>query len=99
MLLELQRYACRHWPVAVYGWKRKVILLSSTLTHSQCDTEFVSSAIVVCATRLLVFCQQQVCFVDNIAQRPKDRSHQRCLHIVAIFISSRDICAQTRKLS
>jgi len=32
-------------------------------------------------------------------QRPKDRIRQRRLHIVAIFIGSRDICAQTRKLS
>ena len=29
----------------------------------------------------------------------KDRFHHRRLHIVAIFIGSRDICAQTRKLS
>jgi len=28
-------------------------------------------------------------------QRPKDRSRERRLHIVAIFIGSRDICAQT----
>jgi len=33
------------------------------------------------------------------AQRRKDRSRQRCLDFVAIFINSRDICAQTRKLS
>jgi len=32
-------------------------------------------------------------------QRPKDRSCQRRLDFVAIFIGSRDICAQTRKLS
>jgi len=29
----------------------------------------------------------------------KDRSHQRRLDFVAIFIGSRDICTQTRKLS
>jgi len=29
----------------------------------------------------------------------KDRSRQRHLDFVAIFFSSRDICAQTRKLS
>jgi len=32
-------------------------------------------------------------------QRSKDRFRQRRLHIVAIFIGSRGICAQTRKLS
>jgi len=32
-------------------------------------------------------------------QCPKDRSRQRRLDFVAIFIGSRDICAQTRKLS
>jgi len=32
-------------------------------------------------------------------QRPKDPSRQRRLGFVAIFIHSRDICAQTRKLS
>jgi len=32
-------------------------------------------------------------------QRRWDRSHQRRLDFVAIFIGSRDICAQTRKLS
>jgi len=42
--------------------------------------------------------------VDRISQiffvqRPKDRSRQRRLHFVAIFIGSRDICAQTQKLS
>jgi len=32
-------------------------------------------------------------------QRTKDRFRQRRLDFVAIFIASRDICAQTRKLS
>jgi len=32
-------------------------------------------------------------------QRPKDLSRQHRLDFVAIFIGSRDICAQTRKLS
>jgi len=32
-------------------------------------------------------------------QRPKDLSCQRRLDFVAIFIGSKDICAQTRKLS
>jgi len=32
-------------------------------------------------------------------QRSKDRSRQRRLDFVAIFIDSRDICAQTQKLS
>jgi len=32
-------------------------------------------------------------------QHRKDRSRQRHLDYVVIFISSRDICAQTRKLS
>jgi len=32
-------------------------------------------------------------------QRRKDISRQRRLDFVAVFIDSRDICAQTRKLS
>jgi len=32
-------------------------------------------------------------------QRRKDRSRQRRLYYVAIFIAYRDICAQTQKLS
>jgi len=32
-------------------------------------------------------------------ERPKDPSRQRRLDFVAIFIDSRDICAQSRKLS
>jgi len=35
----------------------------------------------------------------SFVQRPKDRFRQRRLRIVAIFIGSREICAQTRKLS
>jgi len=38
-------------------------------------------------------------FTIFFVQRPKDRNRQRRLHIVAVFIGSRDICAQTRKLS
>ena len=34
-----------------------------------------------------------------LVQRGKDRSRQRRLDFVAIFIGSRDICAQGRKLS
>jgi len=42
--------------------------------------------------------------VDGISQiffiqRRKDRSRQRRLDYVVLFIGSRDICAQTRKLS
>jgi len=42
--------------------------------------------------------------VDGISQiffvkRRKDRSRQRRLDFVVIFIGSRDICGQTRKLS
>jgi len=42
--------------------------------------------------------------VDGISQiffvqRPKDRSRQRRLDYVVVFIGSRDICTQTRKLS
>jgi len=32
-------------------------------------------------------------------QRQKDLSRQRCLDYVVTFIGSRDICAQTQKLS
>jgi len=35
----------------------------------------------------------------KFVQRPKDRFRQRRLDFVAIFIGSRDICAQTQKLS
>jgi len=38
-------------------------------------------------------------FTKFFVQCPKDRFRQWRLHIVAIFIGSRDICAQTRKLS
>jgi len=42
--------------------------------------------------------------VDRISQkffvqRTKDRARQSRLDFVAIFIASRDICGQTRKLS
>jgi len=33
-----------------------------------------------------------------LVQRPKNRIRQRRLHVVAIFIGSRDICVQTQKL-
>ena len=33
----------------------------------------------------------------SLAQRRKDRSRQRRLYFVAIFIGSRNICAQTQK--
>jgi len=35
----------------------------------------------------------------NFTRFPKDRSRQRRLDFVAMFIGSIDICAQTRKLS
>ena len=35
----------------------------------------------------------------SFVQRRKDRSRQRRLDYVVTFISSRDICAQTRKVS
>ena len=38
-------------------------------------------------------------FTIFFVQRRKDRSRQRRLDYVIIFIGSRDICAQTRKLS
>jgi len=38
-------------------------------------------------------------FTNFFVQRRKDRTRRRCLYFVAIFIDSRDICAQTRKLS
>jgi len=38
-------------------------------------------------------------FTISFVQRPKDRSRQRRLDLVAIFIGSKDICAQIRKLS
>jgi len=38
-------------------------------------------------------------FTTFFVQRRKDRSRQRRLYFVAIFIGSRDICAQTRELS
>ena len=37
-------------------------------------------------------------FTQNFFSSRKDRSRQRRLDFVAIFIGSRDICAQTRKL-
>ena len=38
-------------------------------------------------------------FTIFFVQRRKDRTRQRRLDFVATFIRSRDICAQTRKLS
>jgi len=38
-------------------------------------------------------------FTNFFDQRRKDPSRQRRLDFVAIFIDSRDICGQTRKLS
>jgi len=38
-------------------------------------------------------------FIIFFAQRPKDPFRQRRLDLVAIFIGSRDIRGQTRKLS
>jgi len=38
-------------------------------------------------------------FTNFFVQRPKDRARQRRLDFVATFIGSRDICAQSRKLS
>jgi len=38
-------------------------------------------------------------FIIFFVQRRKDRFRQRRLDFVAIFIASRDICAQTQKLS
>jgi len=38
-------------------------------------------------------------FTNFFFKRRKDRTRQRRLDFVAIFIDFRDICAQTRKLS
>jgi len=38
-------------------------------------------------------------FTNFLVQRPKNRSRQRRFDFVAIFIDSRDIRAQSRKLS
>jgi len=38
-------------------------------------------------------------FTISFVERQKNRFRQRRLHFVAIFIASRDICAQTQKLS
>jgi len=38
-------------------------------------------------------------FTKFFCSTPKDRLRQRRLDFIAIFIASRDICAQTRKLS
>jgi len=45
------------------------------------------------------FVRSEPNFTIFFVQRTKDRARQRRLDFVATFIASRDICAQTRKLS